>query len=138
QFQAPLELVPEAAAVVLIGEEEIEPALRDHWEDVTTAMHAEDAQSLYVDVAAPLAARAALALTGAGDEDEDAFRAARAESPARSVKEAEGELEKLIRSGYRTVVAFDSRGEAERARYGLDRLQARQLEGGRPSPHHRP
>ncbi len=133
-FRAPLELVPEAAAVVLVGSEEIEPALRDHWEDVTTAMHAEDAQHLYVDVAEPLSARAALALTGAGEEDEDAFRAARAESPARSVKEAEGELEKLVRSGYRTVVAFDSRGEAERARYGLDRLDARLLEGGRLSP----
>jgi transcription-repair coupling factor (superfamily II helicase) len=134
RFRAPLELVPEAAAVVLLGSEEIEPALRDHWEDATTAMHADDAQHLYVDVAEPLAARAALSLTAAGDEDEDAFRAARAESPARSVKEAEGELEKLIRSGYRTVVAFDSRGEAERARYGLDRLDARLLEGGRVSP----
>ncbi|HEX5527631.1 MAG TPA: transcription-repair coupling factor [Solirubrobacterales bacterium] len=133
-FGAPLDLVPETAAVILVGSEEIEPALRDHWEDVTTAMHAEDAQRLYVDVAEPLAARAALSLTGAGDDDEDAFRAARAESPARSVKEAEGELEKLIRSGYRTVVAFDSRGEAERARYGLDRLDARLLEGGRLSP----
>ena len=134
RFQAPLELVPEAAAVVLVGSDEIEPALRDHWEDATTAMHADDAQHLYVDVAEPLAARASLSLTSAGEEDEDAFRAARAESPARSVKEAEGELEKLIRSGYRTVVAFDSRGEAERARYGLDRLDARLLEGGRVSP----
>ncbi len=133
-FRAPLELVPEAAAVVLVGAEEIEPALRDHWEDATTAMHADDAQHLYVDVAAPLTERAALSLTVAGDEDEDAFRASRAESPARSVKEAEGELEKLIRSGYRTVVAFDSRGEADRARYGLDRLDARILEGGRLSP----
>ncbi|HEX5594242.1 MAG TPA: transcription-repair coupling factor [Solirubrobacterales bacterium] len=139
-FRAPLELVPEAAAVVLVGEEEIEPALRDHWEDATTSMHADDAQHLYVDVAEPLAARAALVLTGAGEGDEDgeegdeAFRAARAESPARSIKEAEGELEKLIRSGYRTVVAFDSRGEADRARYGLDRLDARILEGGRLSP----
>jgi transcription-repair coupling factor (superfamily II helicase) len=133
-FRAPLESVPAGAAVILVGAEEIEPALRDHWEDVTTAMHAEDAQHLYVDVAEPLAGRAALALTSAGEEDGDAFRAARAESPARSVKEAEGELEKLIRSGYRTVVAFDSRGEAERARYGLDRLDARLLEGGRLSP----
>jgi transcription-repair coupling factor (superfamily II helicase) len=133
-FRAPLELVPDAAAVVLVGAEEIEPALRDHWEDATTAMHAEDAQRLYVDVAEPLAQRAALSLTAAGEEDEDAFRAARAESPARSVKEAEGELEKLVRSGYRTVVAFDSRGEAERTRYGLDRLDARLLEGGRLSP----
>jgi transcription-repair coupling factor (superfamily II helicase) len=134
RFQAPLELVPASAAVVLTAVEEIEPALRDHWEDATTAMHADDAKHLYVDVAAPLTERAALSLTGAGEDDEDAFRAARAESPARSVKEAEGELEKLVRSGYRTVVAFDSRGEAERARYGLDRLDARLLDGGRLSP----
>src|SRR4051794_23732028 len=133
-FRAPLELVPPTAAVVLVGDEEIEPALRDHWEDATTAMHADDAQHLYVDVAEPLNERAALALTGAGEEDDGAFRAARAESPARSIKEAEAELEKLIRSGYRTVVAFDSRGEADRARYGLDRLDARILEGGRVSP----
>jgi transcription-repair coupling factor (superfamily II helicase) len=137
-FRAPLELVPESAAVVLVGEDEIEPALRDHWEDATTAMHADDAQHLYVDVAGPLGERAALALTGSGEgdegEDDEAFRAARAESPARSVKEAEAELEKLVRSGYRTVVAFDSRGEAERARYGLDRLDARLLEGGHLSP----
>ncbi|HWC48130.1 MAG TPA: transcription-repair coupling factor [Solirubrobacterales bacterium] len=142
-FRAPLELVPETAAVVLVGEDEIEPALRDHWEDVTTAMHADDAQHLYVDVAEPLNDRAALALAGAGEGDaeeeegaegNEPFRAARAESPARSIKEAEAELEKLVRSGYRTVVAFDSRGEADRARYGLDRLDARILEGGRISP----
>src|SRR5215203_5680205 len=133
-FRAPLELVSDATAVVLVGAEEIEPALRDHWEDVTTAMHADDAQHLYVDVAEPLSERAALSLTAAGEDDEDAFRAARAESPARSIKEAEGELQKLVRSGYRAVVAFDSRGEAERARYGLDRLDARILEGGRLSP----
>jgi transcription-repair coupling factor (superfamily II helicase) len=133
-FRAPLELVPDSAAVVLAAAEEIEPALRDHWEDVTTAMHADDAQHLYVDVAEPLADRAALSLTAAGEDDGDAFRASRAESPARSIKEAEGELEKLVRSGYRTLVAFDSRGEAERARYGLDRIDARLLEGGRISP----
>jgi transcription-repair coupling factor (superfamily II helicase) len=134
RFQAPLDLVPETATVVLAAAEEIEPALRDHWEDATTAMHADDARHLYVDVAAPLAARASLALSAAGEDDEDAFRAARAESPARNVKEAEAELEKLVRSGYRTVVAFDARGEAERTRYGLDRLDARLLEGGRLSP----
>jgi transcription-repair coupling factor (superfamily II helicase) len=133
-FRAPLEIVPATAAVVLVGSEEIEPALRDHWEDATTAMHADDAQHLYVDVAAPLAERAALSFLATGDEDEDGFRASRAESPARSVKEAESELEKLVRSGYRTVVAFDSRGEAERTRYGLDRLDARLLEGGHLPP----
>jgi transcription-repair coupling factor (superfamily II helicase) len=153
RFGAPLDLVPKAAAVILAAGEEIEPALRDHWEDATTAMHADDASHLYVDVAAPLAARAALSFLAPGATDTppmgrnvnseltfrpigggEAFRAARAESPARSVKEAEAELEKQLRSGYRTVVAFDDRGEAERARYGLDRLDARLLEGGRLSP----
>ena len=133
-FGPPLDLVPAEAAVILAAAEEIEPALRDHWDDATTAMHAEDARHLYVDVAEPLAARASLAFRTASDEDESAFRAARAESPARSVKEAEAELEKQVRSGYRTVVAFDDRGEAERARYGLDRLDATLLEGGRLSP----
>ena len=133
-FGAPLDLVPEGAAVILAASEEIEPALRDHWEDATTALHADDARHLYVDVAAPLAERAVLSLMTAGADDEEAFRAARAESPARSLKEAEGELEKLVRSGYRTVVAFDNRGEAERARYGLDRIDVSLLDGGRLSP----
>jgi transcription-repair coupling factor (superfamily II helicase) len=134
RFGAPLDLVPDSTVVILAAAGEIEPALRDHWEDATTAMHAADARHLYVDVAAPLAERAALEIGGAGEDEEGAFRAARAESPARSVKEAEGELEKLVRSGYRTVVAFDSHGEAERARYGLDRLDATLLDGGRLSP----
>jgi len=133
-FGAPLDLVPDSAAVILAGAEEIEPALRDHWEDATTAMHADDAKHLYVDVAGPLAERAALAVTGTADGEEDAFRASRAESPARNLKEAESELQKLVRSGYRAVVAFDSKGEGERARYGFDRLDAALLDGGRLSP----
>ena len=145
-FGPPLDLVPDSAAVILAAAEEIEPALRDHWEDATTAMHADDARHLYVDVAAPLAARAAISLTGIDadaapsifppidGEKLESFRAARAESPARNIKEAEGELQKLIRSGYRTVVAFENRGEAERTRYNLDRLDVSLLEGGRLSP----
>jgi transcription-repair coupling factor (superfamily II helicase) len=146
-FGAPLDLVPADAAVILAGAEEIEPALHDHWEDATAAMHADDARKLYVDVAAPLAARAVLGLCAAGEIETEVgaamgskaqklqpFRASRAESPARSVKEAEAELDKLVRSGYRTVVAFDNRGEAERSRYGLDHLDATLLDGGRLSP----
>ncbi len=128
-LRAPLDLVPERTAILLAASEEIAPALRDHWEDVTTAMHAADAGHLYVEVTEPLEERAALQLRAPGDDDPDAFRASRAESPARSVKEAEGELEKLIRSGYRTVVAFDGIGEAERTRYSLDRLDARLIDG---------
>jgi transcription-repair coupling factor (superfamily II helicase) len=132
QFRAPLDAVPESAVVILAADDEIEPALRDHWDDVTTAMHDDDARRLYVEVAEPLAQRASLAITGTGADDPDAFRAARAESPARSVSEAEGEIEKLTRSGYRVVVAFDGRGEAERARYNLDRVDARFLDGVLP------
>src|SRR6476469_8416834 len=72
-FRAPLDLVPDTATVVLAAAEEIEPALRDNWEDATTAMHADDAQHLYVDVAGPLAERGALSLTVAGEDDSDAF-----------------------------------------------------------------
>ena len=61
-----------------------------------------------------------------------ALRATRRSSCARSrlirrrarSAEAEPELEKLVRSGYRTVVAFPRRGEGERAAYNLGRLKA--------------
>src|SRR5207248_1499600 len=42
---------------------------------------------------------------------------------------AEPELEKLVRSGYRTVVAWSRRGEAERALYNLARVRAEFLDG---------
>ena len=54
-FRRPARPGPDDAAVVLAAADEIEPALRDHWEDATTAMHADDARHLYVDVADPLA-----------------------------------------------------------------------------------
>ncbi len=40
------------------------------------------------------------------------------------MKEAEPELETLVRGGYRTVVAFARRGEGERAAYNLARMRA--------------
>ncbi len=120
-FLAPLDLVPEGALVVIAAAEEIPGALHDHWEDVTAAMIEEDARRLYVDVSAPLQERARLSL-GADTGQEHSFRAQRAEFPSRTLTEAEGELEKLTRSGYRTVVAFEGRGEAERARFNLQRI----------------
>ena len=123
-LRAPLELLPADAAVVVAGAEEIDPALRDHWEDVTTAMDAGDARRLYVDVADSLADRAALALAGADAGQEVTIRAQAPSSPARSVAEAESELERELASGYRVVVAFEHRGEAERARYNLSRVDA--------------
>jgi transcription-repair coupling factor (superfamily II helicase) len=127
-FLAPLDLVPEGALVVIAAAEEIPAALHDHWEDVTAAMIEEDARRLYVDVGEPLQARAGLSL-GADTGQEHSFRAQRAEFPSRTLGEAEGELEKLTRSGYRTVVAFEGRGEAERTRFNLNRIDVPFLEG---------
>ncbi|MFN2612291.1 MAG: transcription-repair coupling factor, partial [Solirubrobacterales bacterium] len=121
RFGAPLDLLADEALVIVTGAEELTTGLRDHWQDVTTAMHAEDAGRLYVDVEEPLASRAELRLTSAAAEDQLSFRAQSAASPARNLAEAEAELEKLVRSGYRTIVTFERRGEAERARYNLAR-----------------
>jgi len=126
-FRAPLDLIGENTAILLAGAEEVEPALRDHWEDVTTAMHDSDARRLYVEVSGPLAERAVLSIRGTGD-DEDGFRAQTPTSAARSIGEAESQLERELRSGYRVVVTFNSRGEAERTRYNLDRVESRFLD----------
>ena len=129
-FRAPLELVGDGTAVVLASADEVPAALRDHWEDVTTAMHADDARRLYVEVGEPLSRRALLTVRAASAEDDgEAFRAQTPTSAARSISEAESQLERELRSGYRVVVAFESRGEAERARYNLDRVDARFLDG---------
>ena len=130
-FRAPLDLIGPEAAFVIAAAEEIEPALRAHWEDVTAAMHDADARRLYVDVAEPLAARARLNLRSISTGDDSgvdlSFRAQAPASAARSLGEAEPQLERELRSGYRVVVAFDHRGEAERARYNLQRLEAQML-----------
>jgi len=132
RYRAPLDLVPETALVAIGASEEIPGALRDHWEDVTTAMHADDARRFYVDLAEPLEARASLALSASDAGQEHTFRAQSADFPSRTLVEAEGELEKLVRSGYRTVVAFEGRGEAERARFNLSRLDVPFLAEGPP------
>jgi transcription-repair coupling factor (superfamily II helicase) len=130
-LRAPLDLLDEGTAVLIAGAEEIGPALGDHWEDVTTAMADSDARRLYVDVAEPLAERAALRISGTGSDQALQLRAQAPSSPARSIGEAEGLLEKELKSGYRVVVAFDHLGEAERTRYNLQRLDAEML-GARP------
>jgi transcription-repair coupling factor (superfamily II helicase) len=142
RYRAVLDLIPGEAAILVSEAEQIDAALRDHWDDVTTAMHADDARHLYVEVADALAERATLRLRGTGTVDgedegtqpaELVFRAQAPASPARGVGEAEAQLEREVRSGYRVVVAFEHRGEAERARYNLDRVDASFLDGEPPS-----
>jgi transcription-repair coupling factor (superfamily II helicase) len=127
QFRELLELIPERAQIVVAAEEDVEPALRDHWQDVCTAFHDEDARHLYVNPGGILAAlhdRAAAQLSAISADQPIELRAQAADFAARSLREAEAELEKLTRSGYTTVVTWPQRGGAERAAYNLGRLTA--------------
>ena len=48
RFQAFFDLVPDHAHAILAAEEEVAPALADHWQDVCAAFHDADAHHLYV------------------------------------------------------------------------------------------
>ncbi len=125
-FRAFLDLAPADAALIVAGEEDLAPAVHDHWQDVTAAFHDADAHHLYEPperIAAALEERARIRLSSIDQDQPFQFRAQTADIAARGLKEAEPELEKLVRSGYRTVVAFAGRGEGERAAYNLGRLK---------------
>ncbi|HXC23194.1 MAG TPA: CarD family transcriptional regulator, partial [Solirubrobacteraceae bacterium] len=127
RFGALLELIGAGTDVIVAAEEELAPALTDHWSDVCAAFADDDAHHLYVspeEVQSSVAARTRIWLSSMSSGQEIELRASSADTAARSLAEAEPELEKLVRSGYRTVVAFPRRGEGERAAYNLGRLKA--------------
>ncbi len=116
-----------ATEVIVAAEEELDPVLQDHWSDVCAAFHDADAHHLYVspdEVRAALQQRTRIWLSSLASGQELQLRAQSADTAARSLAEAEPQLEKLVRSGYRTVVTFPHRGEGERAAYNLARLKA--------------
>ena len=118
---------------MVAAEEELAPALSDHWSDVCAAFGDEDAHHLYVSPESGPGGRrerARIWLSAISGGQEIELRAQSADTAARSLGEAEPELEKLVRSGYRTVVAFPRRGEGERAAYNLGRLKASWLGEG--------
>jgi transcription-repair coupling factor (superfamily II helicase) len=127
RFGALLDLVGSETELVVAAEEDLEPVLVDHWADVCAAFGDEDAHHLYVSpdsIRATLAERTRIWLSALSSGQDIELRAQSADTAARSLGEAEPELEKLVRSGYRTVVAFPRRGEGERAAYNLGRLKA--------------
>jgi transcription-repair coupling factor (superfamily II helicase) len=127
RFEAFLDLAPKDAAILIAAEEDVGPALADHWQDVCAAFHDDDAHHLYVKpdvISAALDARARVRLSSISADQPLEFRAQSANLAARSLREAEPELEKLVRSQYRTVVAWARRGDGERAAYNLARLRA--------------
>jgi transcription-repair coupling factor (superfamily II helicase) len=127
-FRDLLELIPGDAGVILAAEEDTEPALRDHWDDVCAAFHDSDAHHLYVKpegILAQLEARQPVRLSSISGSQPLEFRAQAAEFAARSLREAEPELEKLVRSDYTALVTWPNRGGGERAAYNLARIKAR-------------
>ncbi len=137
RFGALLDLVGDGAEVMVAAEEELQAVLTDHWSDVCAAFADEDAHHLYVSpdsINATLAARARIWLSSLASGQAIELRAQSADTAARSLAEAEPELEKLVRSGYRTVVSFPRRGEGERAAYNLGRMKARWLGEGDVAP----
>ncbi|MBV8220527.1 MAG: DEAD/DEAH box helicase, partial [Solirubrobacterales bacterium] len=135
-FHPFLALAPQNATIVIAGEEDVAPALADHWQDVTAAFKDRDARHLYVDsneIDQTLNERANIRLSSIDQDQPFEFRAQSADLQARSLREAEPELEKLNRSGYRTVVTFARKGEGERAAYNLGRLKVHWLDGT-PAP----
>jgi transcription-repair coupling factor (superfamily II helicase) len=126
RFRELLDLIPERAAIVVAADEDLEPSLRDFWEDVCAAFHDDDAKQLYVKpkaIMAALAQRAAVRLSSISGDQPIQIRGQAADFASRSLKEAEAELEKLTRSGYTTVVAWPQLGAAERAAYNLARIK---------------
>ncbi len=127
RFGALLDLVGDATELLVAAEEELAPALGDHWSDVTAAFADADADHLYVspqEIESALADRARIWLSSLASDQAIELRAQAADTAARSLAEAEPELEKLVRSGYRTIVTFPRRGEGERTAYNLGRLKA--------------
>src|SRR3954453_7356759 len=126
-FHALLELIPERTQIIVAAEEDVEPTLRDHWQDVCTAFDDQDARDLYVNpskINEALAERAEARLSSISSDQPIEIRAQAADFAARNLREAESELEKLVRSDYTTVVTWPQLGAAERAAYNLDRIKA--------------
>ncbi len=127
RFGELLDLIGDQTAVVIAAEEEIAPALADHWQDVTAAFHDTHAHQLYVapeKIEQQLAQKATTKISTIAADQPIELRAQSADATARSLEQAEPELEKLTRSGYRTIVSWTQRGDGERAAYNLGRLSA--------------
>ncbi|MDQ8045022.1 MAG: transcription-repair coupling factor [Patulibacter sp.] len=133
RFVSPLDLIGDAGVVVL-SDIEMRGAIAEHELEVSSTIHADDADKLYLSAEAltkALDERTVLRLELTGHEDAPELRAQAPDAMAATLREAEGQLEQLIRSGYRVVVTWPQKGEGERAAFNLARVKHRWIgEGG--------
>ncbi|HEV7918161.1 MAG TPA: DEAD/DEAH box helicase, partial [Solirubrobacterales bacterium] len=133
RFREVLDLAPDNTWIALSGIEDVEAALDELWSDIEATYHDAEAHGLYV-APEPLLERltnnASLSTSNTTTTREHTveLRAERPHSLARTFEAAEVELEKLLRSGYRIVVAWNRQSELERAQYNLARIKPKPLE----------
>ncbi|MBI4897739.1 MAG: transcription-repair coupling factor [Actinobacteria bacterium] len=135
KFNDVLDLAPDGAWLAIAGEEDVRAALEELWADVAATYHDDSGHGLYVSperLAEQLDQRAALRVSNVSAatdaEQRVELRAERPHSMARGFEAAEVELEKLLRSGYRTIVAWNRQSELDRARYNLARVRPETLD----------
>src|SRR3984885_975605 len=93
-FRAFFDLIDADANVLIAAQEEVAPALADHWQDVTAAFHDAEAHHLYVApeaIAAELDRRARIRLSSIDQDQPFAFHGQAAEIAARGIRDAEPE-----------------------------------------------
>jgi len=135
RFKPPLALLGSTVALALAHRQGIEAALAE--ETAEEALEQRQASGLYLPpsaLAQELRGRAELVLEEQPGEEEPTLHGSPLRSKARSVGEAEIELERLLNSGYLVAVCFSAKGEGERFAYNLKRLKPSWLEGGSPPP----
>ncbi len=131
-FHAFLELAPEHTWLAVAGVEEVGASLDELWSDIEATYHDPTGHGLYVptdDLIGALEDDADLAISNrTAPEGAPQLRAEHPGSTARSFEAAELEIEKLLRSGYRVIVAWSRQSELERASYNLARVKPRPVE----------
>jgi transcription-repair coupling factor (superfamily II helicase) len=131
RFHALLELAPDDVWFAVAGREDVESALTELWSDIEATYHDASGHGLYVrpdELLEQLENDAALIVNNLiAEPGVPELRAEHPGSMARSFEAAEIEIEKLQRSGYRTVIAWTRQSELERAQYNLARVKPRPL-----------
>lgn len=136
RFHAFLNLAPDDSWLAVAATEDVEAALTELWADIEATYHDPAGDGLYVipdelldqlNDDANLRVSNLTALPGVPE-----LRAERPASMARTFEAAEVEVEKLLRSGYRTIVAWNRQSELERAQYNLARVRPEPIEQSEP------
>ena len=134
RYCSPLDLAGDVVVTVAAAEE-IAPALADWWEDILALHGSDDADALHIppdQLLASIDEKVGVRLSALDSGQAIAVRGGSPDAAARSMKEAEPELEKLIRNGYRAVITFPREGDADRAAWNLLRVTAGKLADGVP------